>query len=77
MAITKRSIIAMAGAATFALTSIPTSVAAADFEPTKPVDFVPPPSWLAMLVVARMPPKPVRYSLPRTVQQMTRFNCMG
>ena len=22
-------------------------------------------------------PKPVRYSLPRTVQQMTRFNCMG
>ena len=40
MSITKRSIIAMAGAATFALTSIPTSVAAADFEPTKPVDFV-------------------------------------
>ena len=22
-------------------------------------------------------PKPVRYSLPGTVQQMTRFNCMG
>ncbi len=40
MSITKRSITAMEGAATFALTSIPTSVAAADFEPTKPVDFV-------------------------------------
>ena len=40
MSITKRSLIAMAGAATFALTSLPTAVAASDFKPTKPVDFV-------------------------------------
>lgn len=38
MSITKRSLIAMVGAATFALTSIPTSVAA--FEPKKPIDFI-------------------------------------
>lgn len=40
MSITKRSLIAMAGAATFALTSLPTAVVASDFKPTKPVDFV-------------------------------------
>jgi len=38
MFITKRTILAMAGAAAFALTTVPTTVAA--FEPTKPVDFV-------------------------------------
>lgn len=38
MSITKRTLIAMAGSATFALTLTPTSVTA--FEPTKPVDFV-------------------------------------
>ncbi|MGR3289650.1 MAG: Bug family tripartite tricarboxylate transporter substrate binding protein [Paracoccaceae bacterium] len=40
MSITKRSLITMAGAAVFALTSIPNSAAASDFTPTKPVDFV-------------------------------------
>ena len=41
MQFTKRTFIAMAGAASFAVASMPTAVAASEaFEPTKPIDFV-------------------------------------